>query len=177
MPSGVATNFAPPPPRKLLVQAGQEVTATRLLLSGGPLGGPFSLAPPPPPAVAGPAGALVKPLHMPNSSVLIQFTSCSLFRNQYCSGGYKVCSQGRNYHLTRVDKVQGAPSAGGPRVQDLCFSKSSTMLTKSKIHVTTGHELSGSGFTRQSVFCGHCMQYAMIGSFSGWLSTCTITIR
>ena len=31
--------------------------------------------------------------------------------------------QGRNYHWTRVDKVQGAPECRGPRVQDSFFFK------------------------------------------------------
>ena len=67
--------------------------------------------------------------------------------NMVTGNRHRPSNQGRNYHWTRVDKVQGAPTAGGPRVQDLFFSKSSTMLTKSEIHVTTEHEFSGNGFT------------------------------
>ena len=58
--------------------------------------------------------------------------------------------QWHNYHWTRVDKVQGPSSSRH------IYYISTVLLTKSKIYVTTGHELSGSSVTRQLVCSGQC---------------------
>ena len=82
--------------------------------------------------------------------------------------GHQQKQQGRNYHWTWVDKVQGAPEPRGPPSPRLNFFKEQYFVNKIQ-NSRCNSTLTLRQWLHPSICVMRLLQYATIESFSGWL--------